>query len=368
MKTQNPKSVSIVDVARAARVGVGTVSRVINNQPNVSPATTQSVREAISLLNYRPLPSGSRRGPRLGGKHHRRGARSADVTLIVLAEYGLDWILQCAPVFASVLHGMQSKTAELGCGLKISQAADWEQLQAAMQQSPGGCLVLGEEPAGPPPKGIRPGQMVWVMGSVRRFGGDHVQPDHFNLGQLAGQYVLGRGHRHCAYLGAPVSPDYHVSFRGAAFQLCIASAGGSVEMLVDSGLVVSDRRSHAANEPVIARLLDRMLAVRPRVTALMLQADILAPVVYSLLRERGVRPGQDVEILTCNNEPAYLSHLAPRPVVLDLRAESIGKRAVEQIHWRMKHPDEPAMRIMVEPGLLEAEAAPVIPAVPPARS
>jgi len=236
-----------------------------------------------------------------------------------------------------------------------------------MQQSPGGCLVLGEEPAGPPPKGIRPGQMVWVMGSVRRFGGDHVQPDHFNLGQLAGQYVLGRGHRHCAYLGAPVSPDYHVSFRGAAFQLCIASAGGSVEMLVDSGLVVSDRRSHAANEPVIARLLDRMLAVRPRVTALMLQADILAPVVYSLLRERGIRPGQDVEILTCNNEPAYLSHLAPRPVVLDLRAESIGKRAVEQIHWRMKHPDEPAMRIMVEPGLLEAEVAPVIPAVPPAR-
>jgi len=47
---------TIQDVARIAGVGIGTVSRVINNSPDVKPATRKKVLSAIAQLNYRPNP------------------------------------------------------------------------------------------------------------------------------------------------------------------------------------------------------------------------------------------------------------------------------------------------------------------------
>jgi LacI family transcriptional regulator len=49
-------SVTIRDVAKQANVGVGTVSRVLNDQASVSEATRQKVLTAISELNYTPNP------------------------------------------------------------------------------------------------------------------------------------------------------------------------------------------------------------------------------------------------------------------------------------------------------------------------
>lgn len=47
-------NVTIYDVAREAGVSMATVSRVVNNNPNVKPQTRKKVFEAIELLGYRP--------------------------------------------------------------------------------------------------------------------------------------------------------------------------------------------------------------------------------------------------------------------------------------------------------------------------
>lgn len=47
---------TIHDVARVAGVGIGTVSRVINNHQGVRPGTREKVLTAITQLNYRPNP------------------------------------------------------------------------------------------------------------------------------------------------------------------------------------------------------------------------------------------------------------------------------------------------------------------------
>lgn len=47
-------TVTIYDVAREARVSMATVSRVVNNNPNVKPQTRKKVYEAIERLGYRP--------------------------------------------------------------------------------------------------------------------------------------------------------------------------------------------------------------------------------------------------------------------------------------------------------------------------
>jgi len=51
------KRANISDVARVAKTSRKTVSRVLNNEPNVSESTRQQVLDAMAALKYRPLTS-----------------------------------------------------------------------------------------------------------------------------------------------------------------------------------------------------------------------------------------------------------------------------------------------------------------------
>lgn len=56
MKSKN-KKITIYQVAQRAGVAISTVSRVLNNSPNVSEKTKEKVNEAITALNFRPQVS-----------------------------------------------------------------------------------------------------------------------------------------------------------------------------------------------------------------------------------------------------------------------------------------------------------------------
>ena len=47
-------AVTIYDIAKKAGVGIGTVSRAINNHPHVSPQTRERVLQIIKELKYQP--------------------------------------------------------------------------------------------------------------------------------------------------------------------------------------------------------------------------------------------------------------------------------------------------------------------------
>ena len=64
----------MLDVAALAGVGLKTVSRVVNDEPGVSPALEAKVRGAIAQLNYRRDANASMLR-RLGGKTQTIGPR-----------------------------------------------------------------------------------------------------------------------------------------------------------------------------------------------------------------------------------------------------------------------------------------------------
>lgn len=66
MKTHH-KRVTIYQVAEKAEVAISTVSRVLNDSPNVSELTKKKVQEAIDELNFRPQVSAQHLA---GGKPH----------------------------------------------------------------------------------------------------------------------------------------------------------------------------------------------------------------------------------------------------------------------------------------------------------
>src|ERR1700752_576866 len=56
------RPITIVDVAEKARVSVSTVSRVLKDEPNVSPEVRQRVKAIIEKLGYTPSMAARRMG------------------------------------------------------------------------------------------------------------------------------------------------------------------------------------------------------------------------------------------------------------------------------------------------------------------
>src|SRR5512134_743742 len=98
--TETPRAKpTVVDVAIAADVAVGTVSRVLNTPELVGADIRQRVIEAVERLEYRPL----RRRRRRIDRSRQRAAHRGNVGVLFL---GLTETAPELPVFAEALRGM----------------------------------------------------------------------------------------------------------------------------------------------------------------------------------------------------------------------------------------------------------------------
>ena len=74
-----------------------------------------------------------------------------------------------------------------------------------------------------------------------------------------------------------------------------------------------------------------------------------------------MRAGRDVSVVSCNNEHSLLANLHPSLTTIDVHAEAIGRRAVDQLLWRIRHPEETlACQVLVEPTLVERKSVAAI--------
>lgn len=124
MKEQSPKGTetngkfTIYDVARRAGVGIGTVSRVINDSKQVTEATRERVLTAIQELGYSPDPIA-------------RSLNSGRTnTLGVIVPFFT------RPFFIAVLEGVQAEVASQGYDLVLYNVVRHEQRDTYFQKVP----------------------------------------------------------------------------------------------------------------------------------------------------------------------------------------------------------------------------------------
>jgi LacI family transcriptional regulator len=341
---------SITKVAKLAGVSSSTVSRVINNHPRVAPETAQSVRKAMQTLGY--TPSDRRPGPKPA---NRARAQAANIAFLVLGTSRG----RATPAFEELLHGVSLGTSERDLNLQFSHIPDPEHLPArVMGQQVDGVLLHGATPG----KALRDRLMrlptVWLMGNRRRpEWGDQVMPDGYEIGELAARYLIDRGHKTLAFLNLDAG---HWPFRtyGYAFAATAAEAGADVHRIEQDRETVPDYwRAHSAE--AVDRLIGRYLDITPAPTGVFVADDMQVAMIQPALQRRGVEigPGR-VELISCNNEKPYLVGLNPRPAVIDIRVASIGRRGVEQLLWRLEHPDVPERIITtIEPFVVPPDHA-----------
>ena len=176
------------------------------------------------------------------------------------------------------------------------------------------------------------------------------------IGYLAHQYLHSRGCEEIAFLTAEpdrrFSQQRRQSLAGAAAEM----GRKSYAFLVNENPVVSDLfGSNVIARPNLAELVDAFVAMSPRPKGLFVDRDATNAQVYPLLIKRGVQPGRDVIIISCDNEEVRLSALFPRPASIDLGTKEIGIRAVRRLLLRIANPDELPVFIQSMPSVHPGE-------------
>ena len=183
---------TIYDVAKSAGVGVGTVSRVLNNSTRVSPETQARVLSAIQVLGFRR--SKAARQLSTGIQHRNLGVILPFIT---------------HPSFVERLRGNQLALDDQDNDFNlvlynVSEPNRFhEQLLAIVEQATvDGLLIATLTVSAEQRELLLQGGIPYVTLSDACMGDVNcISPDNDQGGYLATQHVLELGHRRIAYVG-----------------------------------------------------------------------------------------------------------------------------------------------------------------------
>lgn len=341
---------SIVDVAKHAGLSPSTVARVANGSPLVAESTVQRVRSAMQELGYEPAPPALRRGPKT---ETNQGLRTRSIAMLLVGmEEALVTRLTAPGPLARALseHGLNLIYVPMPDPTSLPPIVNRKQID--------GVVIQGLEPIGKAAEILRKMPVVWML--TRRsesFWGDSVEPDNRAIGEMAAVHLLERNHKHLACVN--IQPNYPAfRSRGQAFAAHAKSAGASVA-IIQTGPVILDPGLHfSPDQDVVDQHVDKLFSSKPRPTGYFVSTQL--PYVYAAFGRLGVEPGKDIEIIVGDDVSKDFPWIRPRPAYIEVGLDTIAHRAVDQLIWRMKHPDEPgAVRLSVSPKLVAPVSAPI---------
>ena len=343
---------SIIRVAKRAGVSVATVSRVINRFPGVRPQTVKQVREAMKELLY--VPAAVRPGPKPGSRRPTRlRTRLGTIAVLTVGQAWRDWLT--LPVFAQVFAGIAAAAKSRHMKLLVDEMPDPHQVSPLISGGQvDGAIVFWSSRLG---RGDfdslhqHPVPLVRVMGPAEGPAViDQVTTDNIAVGHLAHQHLAECGCREMAFVAEfPAWPLMRMRGQGFANAARDAGPGLTSYVVSQNPAVIENYGPRVQAAATLEELVTRMASSAAIPRGIFSGTDLLTLKLYPLLQSRGLIPGRDVTIVSCDNQHSLLSMLAPRPVSIDLRPEEIGPLAVARLVHRLEHPDEPALEIQVPP-------------------
>jgi LacI family transcriptional regulator/LacI family repressor for deo operon, udp, cdd, tsx, nupC, and nupG len=185
----NPvRAPTIRDVARHAGVGVGTVSRVLNDSPLVKPDKRARVIDAIAELGFVRNPTA----------HSLSTGRSQAIGVIAP--------FFTSPSSAERLRGLSTGLSERGYLMLLVDVETTEQRAAAFtdlahRHAVEGLIVLSIRPSDEELAALARERRPTVLVDAVHRSLPHVATDDVLGGELATEHLLAKGHRRIAFVG-----------------------------------------------------------------------------------------------------------------------------------------------------------------------
>jgi LacI family transcriptional regulator len=314
---------TIRDVAEAAGVGLGTVSRVINGHPNVGETLRARVQAAVARLGF--APDAAAQALR-SGQSRTFACVVRDLTV---------------PVLASFAEGMQQELDRRGYGLLIASsyhalARERDLLASfARRRVDGLVIATSSERDRALLKLLREAPMpVVLLDRDSPATLDAVRVDHAGGTRTAIAHLLALGHRRIAVIsGANTVSPVRERLRG------VEQAFAAIGLRPDPALIRlgSFSTGYAAQEA--AALLDQ--GGPP--TAFFVAGTALLPGLLRALQERGLSVPRDVSVVAGAESELAAFHSPPISVVRWDHG-ALGAAAARFLLARIEQQDLPPQR------------------------
>jgi LacI family transcriptional regulator len=268
-------SVSLRDVAKAAKVSVGTVSNVLNRPEVVAPETLARVQGTIKDLGF--VPNGFAR--------HLRSGHSRTLGLIVPDVAN--------PFFTEVARGVEDAASKRDyavflCNSDESASKEDRYINVLIEQQVRGVLITPTDVKSDRLDAMRDRGIAVALVDREIKGRKQcsVSVDDVHGGQLGIEYLTGLGHTDIAWVCGPDSIP-QVADRGAGVAKAAKFAGAKVETIRVS-LMNTTQGEEAAK---------KILALKTTPTAIFCANDLVALGVIRTLRENKFKIPEQVSVL-----------------------------------------------------------------------
>jgi LacI family transcriptional regulator len=339
-------NITSIDVAREAGVSIGTVSRVLSNQPNVDQQLRLKVQKAIDKLGYIYVP-----------KKVREVAKIDFTTPIhpVSEQASYQRIIKnitlCVPIrktpalqtsyFYQILNAAQAECARQGISLAFSVVEDGPGalpplIEAIKRGSADGVVLIN---FGAPE--LLQALYEWRVPSVvidprhyPKVPMDVISNDSEDGTLVAMEHLLSLGHRDIAMINGP--KRYGMQRRQYGYEIALAEAG----IAVRPELTARNEMSREGGEKAIKELLDRKV----NFSAVFCADHYMAFGVIQGLRAVGKGVPEDISVMGYGD--LELSELYTWPLTsINDHNEAKGRFAVRQLIERAADLDDLPLRI-----------------------
>lgn len=297
---------TIRDVAQAANVSIGTVSRALKNQPGLSESTRSRIVQVARALGYDcgQLRPRIRRLTFLLHRQHNNFAAS--------------------PFFSHVLHGVEDACREHGIvpALLTAGPAD-DTIRQLRLHAPDAIAVAGF---------VEPEMLAALVALQRPLvlidlwaaGLRSVNIDNLAGAALAMNHLFATGRRRVAFIGGSLA-HFSIAQRALGYRRAFFEAGllfdPSLEVTIDAGL---DPDTGAAR--AMERLLIATRGAPP--DAVFAYNDAAALAAMRVCQQRGLRVPEDVAVIGFD-DIAGAAHAVPSLSTIAVDKEALGRRGVE---------------------------------------
>lgn len=339
------QAVTIKHVAADAGVSLQTVSRVINNEPNVRPEMKERVQASIDKLGYVPSIAAQRMS----------GSRSYLILAINdrdrtiedwRARQGTDWVDQ-------MLLGGMLKCAEHGYRMIFelvdthSDHVERELLGAIAALQPDGIILTPPHSDSPQIVNFLAEQKIPFVriGSIQNGAGIPVSMDDEGSAHQATRYLLERGHRKIGFISG--SSEYALSgWRVDGWRRAMQEAG-----LPCDGLLAEGDFSYASGVEAAGKLLSGP----ERPTAIIASNDQMALATLEVARLMGLSVPEDLSLISFDNTP--LVHFTQPPLTaVDQPIAATTSKAVELLIAAQKGDAAPKELTVVQASIFVRES------------
>lgn len=295
---------TIRDVARAAQVSIGTVSRALKNQPGLSEATRARVVQVAQRLGY--------------DRAQLRPGRIRRLAFVIHRQHN-NFI--ASPFFSHVLHGVEQVCSERGVAPSMLSVGGGDSLADLLRvHQPDAVAIAGfvePELIDAITAAHKPFVLIdlWVPG-VRS-----VNIDNSTGAALAMSHLFALGRRRVAFIGGSLA-HYSIAQRALAYRQAYFDAG----LLFDPSLEV-DARAGVSGEAAAAEAMEWLLSREGGVPdAVFAYNDAAAIAALRVCESRGVRVPDDVAIVGFDDIPAA-AQAGLTTIAVD--KEALGRAGIE---------------------------------------